>query len=199
MLSVAIWDREEAFAFDYHEGCYALRITGDKNVNKELTRIPMKYKRGPFCFGGVKSLAFGKRVEPKLNSLSGTMHPSPGNRGLRVKLFELLDGRGRSKDVFFTGEAARAVFSFNRPVAGAHSFVWMGVYRKDGIYCQGLTSQAQGKDSFSVVVPSLLFYPDITIFLLVSGMHGKRDLFFIAAMRTHSLSTLTGVTMERFI
>jgi len=66
MLSVAIWDREEAFAFDYHEGCYALRITGDKNVNKELTRIPMKYKRGPFCFGGVKSLAFGKRVEPKL-------------------------------------------------------------------------------------------------------------------------------------
>ena len=39
-VSVAIWDRNEKIAYDYHNAFYKLIVKGDENIRKELLNIP---------------------------------------------------------------------------------------------------------------------------------------------------------------
>ncbi|MFA4888701.1 MAG: ABC transporter ATP-binding protein [Candidatus Omnitrophota bacterium] len=90
-VSIAIWDKNETLAYDYHYGVYALVIRGD-NPDGALTRIP-----------------YSARI------LEG-----PRQNGLPL--------------VFTTNEPAVMeidIGQFGNPKS-------LGVFRSDGIYCQGI-------------------------------------------------------------
>lgn len=45
-FSVGIWDKNEALAFDYHDGCYKLTVTGHKNEKEGLLNLPFRLSYG---------------------------------------------------------------------------------------------------------------------------------------------------------
>lgn len=112
MVSVAIWDKDEKIAFDYHDGSYKLIINGHENKDNELLNIPFKLKNAK--------------------------HSS-------------------RKDLFMTNTPVRFDISFpcNKNIPGG-SYAWIGIYRDDGIYCQGVFSPFENK-------PIDIFFPKLAL------------------------------------
>ena len=109
-VSVAIWDKNEKLAFNYHDGYYKLAVYGYENKNNELLNIPFKFK-----------------------DTEGSLKKADA---VTVKLFDSL---GNEKDVFITNEPARFnICSWGNKGVAKPSCLWLGIYRDDGVYCQGI-------------------------------------------------------------
>lgn len=148
-FSVAIWGKREDIAYDYHEGCYAVSITGGANRNRELTRVP--FRKNGLLFRGAP-LEFPGCAPDLPESVAG-------GDGLAIASLRMYDSAGQSRDDFFTGDSVAVVCSLNRRIRERGAVAWIGLYRDDGIYCQGMAVRAGGKDRFRIDLPSLLLLP----------------------------------------
>jgi ABC-type polysaccharide/polyol phosphate transport system ATPase subunit len=109
-VSVAIWDKNETLAFNYHNGYYKLAVVGYDNRNAELLNIPFK-------------TIYSKDKFEKTSDMD-------------IKLFNF---SGQEKDRLMTNEPVRFVIAAggNKDIARG-SYLWLGIYRDDGIYCQAV-------------------------------------------------------------
>lgn len=124
-ISVAVWDKFETLAYDYHNGFYPLSIRGD-NPSNYLSGIPVK----------INSSA-GSSYEGNISELSG------GGSIL------LLDAGGREKDRFLTNESVTVVVDLGSDKIGRTE--QLEIYRDDNVFCQGipfLQPQLKKKHSF---------------------------------------------------
>lgn len=131
-FSVAIWDKNEALAFDYHYGCYKLTVKGHKNKKDGLINLPFK-------------LSYG--VSRLINS----------NVAVSIKL---LDFQGKEKDVFITNESLRIVLNFSDFSAqNNNSYINLKIFRDDGVFCQGITVIVKRHKEISVLFDKLGLLP----------------------------------------
>ncbi len=147
-VSVAIWDENETLAFDYHPGCYKLMVKGRQKVKaeKELLNIPFKFKTKNF-------------IEER-----------------PAESIKLLDARNREKTIFFTNEPVKLVISNPNPVhrVGGHEIIpprrwtglgrkagliWVGFFRDDGIFCQGIIGALNNEEGAEIFFPHLPLLP----------------------------------------
>lgn len=155
-LSVAIWDKNERLAFNYHEGCYPLTVLGKPNSAGELLNIPYKTSNSKFTF-----FSQGLRAGPDLNLLKDSWGRKSEAETIKIASVELLDQRGRAKEFFCTAEPAKLIINFS-PITNFRRglFLWIGLYRDDGIYCQGITQPLKRQQRrFKIIFPRLPLLP----------------------------------------
>jgi lipopolysaccharide transport system ATP-binding protein len=160
-ISIAIWDKSEALAFDHHYGCYDLRVTGPDNKKGALLNMPFEIRLPGI---GRRFISFFARhsnatdIHPDL-SQDEFGHTLDGN-SVGVAYVKCLDHDGNKKDIFMTNE--RVTFAiglnFKKPLDKSLS-VWFGMYRDDGIYCQGVTMPLRNRKSHCLLFPKLSLLP----------------------------------------
>lgn len=151
-VSIAIWDKFETLAFDYHEGYYRLTVTGYHNLGNELLNMafsffPRSYKN--FEKGSID-----------LSILSDRWGQKIGTDPVKIESVKLLNNLGEEKNTFMTDEPVKLIINFNTLInRDKDSLLWVGLYRDDGIYCQGIVQALNRSQGCEIVFPKLPLLP----------------------------------------
>ena len=158
-VSIAIWDKNEVIAFDYHNACYDLMITGNGSSGQLLSM--------PYSIQGENMLVrlFGLLrpavLQPNLEALADKWGKGDDNNIFRICSLKLLNGAGNESIVLTTSETAKIrLESINSDSEANNHYLWVGVYRDDRIYCQGITTPIKiGKSIIDISFPEFALLP----------------------------------------
>jgi len=184
-LSVAIWDKNETLAFDYHNGYYKLIIEGDNHKRSELLNMPCRVS--PVNY--LNRLIMLRRKNKFLSDLS-IFNDKRGERieteGINIDSVRFLDSHGEEKSVFMTNESVKFMINIRNPnLSRKNSYLWLGIYRDDGICCQSIAALLEKKKNFSIFFPKLRLLPgEYRISLGVWDMSTHNFLVYLNALRS---------------
>lgn len=156
-ISVAIWDRRETVAFNYQGGYYQLTIEDTIMHKNELLRMPYEFKPKSF----LEKITTPQRIA----GLEGDIaHEQWGRRKdsqhIRLESVKIFDGRNKETNTLFTNLAAKMSINFSCvPSSRTGLYLWVGIYRDDGIYCQGMYRKFEKYAHFSIEFQRLLLLP----------------------------------------
>jgi len=165
-ISVAVWDKNETIAYDYHKGCYKLLITGNGKAKEGLLNMLVK--------------SFQKTTDsiPNIDILGDRWEESFGDRDISLKSVRLLNGKGTEEKTFITNETLNLRVNFNNfKLSGRNYYLWSGIFRDDGIYCQGTVIPITNNRHFDIVFPNILLLPGGYRFSL--GIWDKKEKRFL--------------------
>lgn len=152
-VSVAIWDKNETLAFDYHNGYYSLLIEGYNNEKGELINMPFKL-RPPNHF---KNILFKKR---KLFIADLTGSSSSGTEDTGIISVKLLNRSGEEKNLFTTNESASIIVNLDGTKSRGKNFCfWLGIFSSEGVYCQGITTPLSKNNNLKILFPKFSLLP----------------------------------------
>ncbi len=151
-LSIAVWDKNETLAFSYHEGCYGLTVIGNNNLHNELIRMP--YASYPRMKAGQM------RQEIAVDSFKENGNEQAGYDCAGIESVKLVSGLGKKTGVLMTNEPARLIVKFkDASLLGKAPLFWAGIYRDDGIYCQGVKGKVRRGKVATIKFPCLSLLP----------------------------------------
>ncbi len=155
-ISVAVWDKNETLAYDYQAGFHKLTVVGYGGNENGLLNIPFKFYPGDY-------LNFKRRnaCSPDLSALNDKWGQKIATELVELKSIKLLNHSGEEKNIFMSNEYVKFVFSFGKLTACDKNYhLWLGIYRDDGVFCQGIARQIDNEDkSFEVVFPKFPLLP----------------------------------------
>jgi ABC-type polysaccharide/polyol phosphate transport system ATPase subunit len=156
-VSVAIWDEHETVAYNYRGGYYPLTVRGPAFGRAELIDMPHQvWPRHLFHHNGLplNIAAFDRNV---LNEQWGQ---SVDSDGISLGSLRITDAQNRETAVCFTASPVVMTIAFSRvPPQSKDLYLWLGIYRDDGIYCQGIYRRIGNEKGFIVKFPQLLLLP----------------------------------------
>ena len=183
-ISVAVWDKLETLAYDYHNACYPLTISGGSGSGA-LAKLP--FSRG---LEGVVSLAslWYMRDKPVKDVTVDILSKDidSGNIGIDAISFS---GRIPQRDgAFFTNDKVSGIIKFScAKQALRYTWLWLGIYRNDGILCQTIFIPVAGR-SVTFKFPSFAFLPGS--YRVALGLWQAQEKQFIF-LRHHALGFRT--------
>lgn len=194
-LAIAIWDKDEALAFDYHRCCYRIDIIGNSK-KKTLLNIPHKWKPR-----GLWEYIFGDGVlneKVKLNKIEGRWGSIKKSEYFDLERVKLLDRYGREKDQFFTNDVLRINVEFNilKENINKKIAIWIGLFRNDNIYCEGdIKKLNTNHNEVSLIYPELKLLPgkynvslgfiDLTDYSYIFFNHGRINFRVVFDRKDH--------------
>ncbi|MBU4251625.1 MAG: hypothetical protein KJ647_01370 [Candidatus Omnitrophica bacterium] len=131
----------------------------------------------PFKFHPRNYLNFkiSNACKPDLNALNDKWGQKIETEPVELESTKLLNHSGEEKNIFMSNEYVKFVFEISeKGVKCRHSepagrrislcdkdcYLWLGIYRDDGIYCQGIARQIDNEEkSFEVVFPRFPLLP----------------------------------------
>lgn len=152
-VSIAIWDKNETLAFNYHNGYYPLLIEGYSNEKNWLINMPFKLSPS----NNLKNiLSKGKkRFFPDLTE--GLNRETEDAKAMSIKLLNHL---GQEKDVFITNEPVSIVVNFDSfKKLNNKSYFCLGIFCDGGIYCQGITALLSKNNKLKISFPRFSLLP----------------------------------------
>jgi ABC-2 type transport system ATP-binding protein/lipopolysaccharide transport system ATP-binding protein len=156
-ISVAIWDKNEAIAFNYQSGYYRLTIEGPHIRKKELLSMPYRFKPGSFLDKIDLPWAIGVLDHNILNE-QWSRHIDSDQ--VVLESLKIFGAHNKETGIIFTALPAKITINFSRlPVPRAGLYIWIGIYREDGIYCQGMYKKLKKDKRFSIEFRRLLLLP----------------------------------------
>ncbi len=96
---------------------------------------------------------------PDLNILSDKWGQSLEAPSIELSSLKLLNQQGEEKDTFITNEPMKIVFNFNGINEDENIYLWAGIYRSDGIYCQGAAYRINNAHNLEILFPKLSLLP----------------------------------------
>jgi len=158
-VSVAIWDKNEALAFDHHNGYYKLIVKGRTNWQKELLNIRYKINSLNFISKLIYPIQKKYKYPPDLSLFDNSWGKKLEPEGMGIRFVKLFNAYGEERKVFMTNEAARLIIDFiNFKLKPNDGYLWVGIYRDDGVYCQGISAPLAGS-SLDILFPQLPLLP----------------------------------------
>lgn len=149
-LSAAIWDKNELWAYDYHIGCYKFEITGEKD-NGQLLNLKYKWEPG----NGWQKLNVFDCGEPKVPfNVTQRWQDKIAAAGIELLSAGLLDSSGGKRGAFGRGEDVKVVLEFKFLKNPGDCFLWVGLFRGDGVYCHGASKKLSGEKA-SLIYPGM--------------------------------------------
>jgi hypothetical protein len=101
-----------------------------------------------------------QRGELNLSCLKDKWGQEIESGSIKIRSLKLLNKSGEEKDVLVTNEPANAVISFSKFMGYVKNYyLWVGLYRDDGVYCQGITQLANHSTIFKIFFPTLPLLP----------------------------------------
>ena len=151
-ISVAIWDKNEKLAFNYHEGCYKLTVIGGSDTEGELLNIPF--------ISHAKCCKNNKKEKIDLSTLTDKWGKKIETKQTKIESVKMLNNLSRENDIFMTNEPASLVINFkDLPDCKKNYLFWIGLYRDDGVYCQGIIFEIRDKKTIDIKFPKLPLLP----------------------------------------
>jgi len=143
VISVAAWDKYEALPFDYHNGCYKLEITGGNNPCGALLNLPIarSFKKGP---------------DPDSSQLENAWEKKCDHPEIKLNLLLITDIHGRQKKDFLTEEGLKVIVGLGKVARHKNRHLWVGLYRDDRVYCQGVTMPLAKEKIYEFIFPKIL-------------------------------------------
>ncbi|MBM3255473.1 MAG: ABC transporter ATP-binding protein [Candidatus Omnitrophica bacterium] len=191
-VSAAVWDKNEIFAYDYHKGKCDIEVTGDP-ASGQLLSLPSSWSGLPAFF---KS-----RYLPDLDYLVNKWESSENTSLAQLEPLVFLDNYGSKGNIFMTIKELKIKADFNIDKSQGknlkHLFLWVGLYRSDGIYCHGCVRgiSSCGMNSEILVYPKLRLLPggyrassgiwDTHTNRFLSYSHGINSFSMISDKRDH--------------
>ena len=157
-LSVAIWDENETFAYDYHKCRYRLEIEGSPSFG-QLLAIPSHWSSSNAL---LEPVDLDGHAQPNLDYLLDKYGTELRSDSASIDSIKFLDNYGNEDAVFVTGKETKIKVDFKIEGLPAKDLVlWVGVYRSDGVYCHGRAKPiaASGENSEILVYPKLRLLP----------------------------------------
>ncbi len=156
LLSIAIWDKNETLAFDYHNTYYNLTVLG-RNICNELLNIPFEFSPSKYIY----RFFYNRNIcLPDLSILNAKWGKRLEASGIKVESVKLLNSCGEEKDVFVTNESVQIIVNLNSSITLRQKlYLWVGFYRDDNIYCQGITGLLGRYKNFRIVFPKFALLP----------------------------------------
>ncbi len=141
-LTVAIWEEEELFGYDYHHAMYPFKIRAGRS-DYGVTFLPHQWMLAgtPLASQGNLMMgysAFQREMEGKISAWLKSTRIMPRQAGTTLDSFIV------EKDLFSIGDAItlKGIFKSDKPVD--QLAVWFGLFRQDSILCYGTSSLADG-------------------------------------------------------
>jgi len=160
-VSVAIWDKNEVVAFDYHYGYYDLIVTGPHRSPGGFLNVPFKTEcatvkeRLTGWFTGKNHLLVPGFDLPPAGFPVAIAHPD-----LKIESLRFLDREGCAKNVFMTNDPVKFVIQLKHSLPGKNNLcLWCGVFRDDGVYCQGMNLRVGKGKNYAIIFPRLPLLP----------------------------------------
>ena len=126
LISVAIWGNQETITYDYHIGCYPLRIIGN-NFHKSLAHIK-------FFTEGLKEVNEHISEERLLKENSQSLFEICEEKNLFLQNIEFLTVDLKKKELVTLKDNLEINLYFND--IKIKDYLWrVSIYRKDGICC----------------------------------------------------------------
>ncbi len=153
-LSVGIWDKKEILPYSLHIAYYSFRIIGS-NKNKQLLFLSYKWNEKE----SVDSFPAEALIPTDFNSLGEgrqrNFSTKNSNTDIGIDSVRLLDSRGNAKATFNTNEMMKIRIKIRSRLLYDY-FIWVGIYRTDGVYCHGASRNlAKGEKIVSLIYPQL--------------------------------------------
>ncbi len=185
-ISVAIWDKREILAFHYHGGYYKFAVIGDVPQTGELLSIPVRGGSRHDISSEIKKECF-KQAGTREDELDIKTETGEINE----PSIELLNNSGEEKDCFMTGEPIACFINFISPVKEhKDSLLWLGLYREDGIYCQGFMRPLDERSRCEITFPELPLLPGgYRIALGIWDIRAKEFLMFHHVVRSFRMAS----------
>ena len=131
-LSVAIWDKNEMWAYDYHVGYYRFEIAGI-NKYQQLLQLAHKWER-PLFYKGL-SARTQDMPTAVMNQCQKAQDIVASKGKVEFLSSQLTDAFDAEKPLFNTGEDLKLKILFKAEDNHSNCIVWAGMFRSDGIYC----------------------------------------------------------------
>ncbi|MBU9889228.1 MAG: ABC transporter ATP-binding protein [Candidatus Omnitrophica bacterium] len=145
-ISVAIWDRDETLPFDYHDGCYDLKVLGPDSRDGGLLNLSCEVN-GRRCEHGV-----GIPVMEDGAAREGS--------GVKIVSLEWRDAYGIPKEILKTRETAVLKLVFAKRIPdGEGTHLWVGLFREDDVYCQGFVTRLYRESCYRFAFRELPLLP----------------------------------------
>ncbi|MFH1202394.1 MAG: ABC transporter ATP-binding protein [Candidatus Omnitrophota bacterium] len=157
-VSAAIWDKNETFAYDYHKGKCDIEVIGD-SASGQLLSLPYNWSNLRF------PEFFSKKYLPNVDYLIGKWESNENTDIAQFQSSTFLNNYGSKGTIFVTSREFKIKTDFNidksQEASLRHLFLWIGVYRSDGIYCHGCVRRITscGTGSEILVYPKLRLLP----------------------------------------
>ncbi len=148
-ISVAIWDKKEILAYNYHSGLYKFKILG-RNFNNQLfsteCRWDTKIQENLLNYDDILPLRVLKNIwKEKINY----------QNNIYIKEVEILDINDEPKSCFKTNKTLKLKIYLSGSNSGSY-FLWIGIFREDGIYCHGRFKELDTNEkTLSLVYPNI--------------------------------------------
>lgn len=137
-VSIAIWDKKETLAFDYHYGCYELTVIGYSSPAGELLNISYKIINAE-CNRGFNLFRKIKKPILNLQMLNNKWEQSLEQRGAQPVLLKLVNKSNEEKAAFTTNETVNCVIDLGDSASNNKNYyLWLAFYRDDRICCQNI-------------------------------------------------------------
>ncbi len=151
-FSVAIWDKSEIWAYDYHVGFYRFEIIGE-NDNAQLLGLEYRWEPESWWQKFKIPQSGNKEALSPLNIQKQRDILSPH---IELASMELLDSADNLKTIFKTGEDIRIRLRLKYLKEPRDYYLWLGLFRSDDVYCHGASKRLKEEES-------LLIYPNIPL------------------------------------
>ncbi|MBN1913728.1 MAG: ABC transporter ATP-binding protein [Candidatus Omnitrophica bacterium] len=157
-FSAAIWDKNETFAYDYHKCNYCLEVMGEP-VFGQLLNLSYRWEGpGLWPFPGKKCL-------PALDYLADKWggHLNTSEASFTPLIF--LNNYSCKNSIFITGKELKVKIDYKISESQEpflkNLFLWVGIYRSDGIYCHGCVKKISscGSNCEILAYPKLRLLP----------------------------------------
>lgn len=150
-LSVAIWDKNELWAYDYHVCVYAFEIAGENKIG-ELLDLKHQWEsdsRGWINIPklDITSIFFNSSLQlPDQDRIASS--------DIEISTVELLDSQDKVKDTFNTYETLKIKMQFKFLKDPQDYYLWSGLFRCDDVYCHGAFKKLK-EESVILIYPNL--------------------------------------------
>jgi ABC-type polysaccharide/polyol phosphate transport system ATPase subunit len=155
-VSAAIWDKNEIFAYDYHKGNCNIEVVGDP-VFGQLLSLPHNWSNLRF------EMFSSKKYLPNVDYLIDKWESYLNTDLAYFESLTFLNNYGSKNTVFVTGREfkIKTDLSIDKSLGASlkRLFLWIGIYRSDGIYCH---SCARGVASYGLN-SEILIYPKLRL------------------------------------
>jgi hypothetical protein len=144
-------------AYNYRGGYYSLSVRGPAFSRAELIDMPHQvWPRQFFQHNGLP-----RNIEAyDRNALNAHWGQCIDSDDIRLESLRIVDDKNRETATCFTALPAMMAITFSRlPALGEDLYLWLGIYRDDGIYCQGIYREISNEKRFIVKFPQLLLLP----------------------------------------
>lgn len=141
-FSVAIWDKNELWAYDHHIGFYKFEIIG-KNDDTQLLDLGYRWE-SDYWWQKFK-LPQLQKIDPFFN-LDVLKEIEVPSSEIKISSLRLSDSSDNLKTVFSTGDMLKIKVRCKFLKQSQDYYLWLGLFRSDGVYCHGASKKLREEE-----------------------------------------------------